>query len=282
MTASFPRLLQFTKMHGLGNDFVVINALEQTVDLDSERVRRIAHRRLGIGCDQVLVIRPARTGAADFFYSIYNTDGSEAEHCGNGIRCVARYLRANGIVNRDELVAETSTGLVKLYFESDLVKVNMGCPEFSPARIPIAVSEQRQLYCAELDGGKIAFAALSLGNPHAVMRVDNVDHAPVGVLGPQLQRHALFPDSVNAGFMQILDDSHIRLRVYERGAGETPACGTGACAAVVTGIGVYNLADKVKVSLPGGSLTISWAGNAEPVWMTGPGTFVYEGNIDLR
>ncbi len=274
-------MLTFTKMHGLGNDFVLINALEQAVSLDSEQVRRIAHRRLGIGCDQVLVIRPSNNSAADFLYRIYNADGSEAEHCGNGIRCVALYLRANGIISKDELVAESPAGLLTLYFEGDLIRVNMGCPDFRPARIPLAVSAQQPLYRAELDKGEIEFAALSLGNPHAVTRVNDVGQAPVGVIGPQLQAHALFPNSVNVGFMQILDDSRIRLRVYERGAGETLACGSGACATVVAGIKVYNLASEVEVLLPGGSLTISWAGDDEPVWMTGPGTSVYEGSIEV-
>ena len=273
--------LKFTKMHGLGNDFVVLNALEQAVELDREQVRRIAHRRFGIGCDQVLVIRPGRNAGADFHYSIYNADGSEAGHCGNGIRCVARYLRDNGIICKDELIAESGAGLIKLYYEGDLVRVNMGRPRFDPEDIPLAVTGQRPLYSVELDGENIEFAALSMGNPHAVIPVDDVDGAPVTVVGPQLQRHALFPDSVNVGFMQVVDGSHIRLRVYERGAGETLACGSGACAAVVAGIKVYNLDNHVDVSLPGGSLTVSWDGNEEPAWMTGPGTTVYEGSITL-
>ena len=274
-------LLKFTKMHGLGNDFVVLNALEQVVELDREQVRRIAHRRFGIGCDQVLVIRPSRSAEADFLCSIYNADGGEAEHCGNGIRCVARYLRDNGIMSKDELVAESGAGLIKLYYEGDLVRVNMGRPRFEPGSIPLAAGGQRRVYNVELDGVSIEFAALSLGNPHAVIGVDDVDSAPVTEIGAQLQRHALFPDSVNVGFMQVLDGSRIRLRVYERGAGETLACGSGACAAVVAGITVYNLDREVDVTLPGGSLTVTWDGNEEPVWMTGPSTTVYEGSISL-
>lgn len=268
-------------MHGLGNDFIVVNALEQAVELDREQVKRIAHRRFGIGCDQVLVIRPGRSGGADFHYSIYNSDGSEAEHCGNGVRCVAMYLRNNGITRKDELVIESVAGPVRLGFEGDLVRVNMGRPDFRPERIPLAVTGQRHLYTAEADGTGIEFAALSLGNPHAVIAVDDVDRAPVTEIGPRLQNSDLFPDSVNVGFMQVLDGSHIRLRVYERGAGETLACGTGACAAVIAGINVYNLDSNVEVSLPGGCLKVSWDGNDEPVWMTGPGTTVYEGNINL-
>ena len=274
-------LLKFTKMHGLGNDFVVVNALEQAVEPDPEQIRRLADRRLGVGCDQLLVIRPGRREQADILCSIYNADGSEAEHCGNGLRCVAAFMRDNGLVRKDELVAETAGGLVTLYYEGKLIRVNMGRPGFEPERIPLAVTGQRRTYNLEVDGADIEFAALSLGNPHAVLPVDDVDRAPVTAIGPQLQRHALFPNSVNVGFMQVLDGSHIRLRVYERGAGETPACGSGACAAVVAGIKVYNLDNKVDVSLPGGSLTVSWAGGDEPVWMTGPAATVYEGNINL-
>lgn len=268
-------------MHGLGNDFVVVNALDQAINLDRDQVRRLADRRRGIGCDQLLVIRPGRHEPADFLVSIYNSDGSEAEQCGNGIRCVAVFLRENGLIRKDELVAETGAGLVKLYCEGELIRVNMGRPGFEPADIPLAVAEQRQTYHLGVDGMNIELVALSLGNPHAVSLVDDVDSAPVGVIGPQVQNHALFPDSVNVGFMQILDDSHIRLRVFERGAGETPACGSGACAAVVAGIKVYNLGRKVDVSLPGGSLEVSWADDDAPIWMKGPGTTVYEGNINL-
>lgn len=281
MTVNFIMLLKFTKMHGLGNDFVVVNALDQAINPDRDQVRRIADRRRGIGCDQLLVIRPGRHEQADFLVSIYNSDGSEAEQCGNGIRCVAVFLRENGLIRKDELVAETGAGLVKLYCEGELIRVNMGRPGFEPADIPLAVAEQRQTYHLEVDGMNLELAALSLGNPHAVLLVDDVDSAPAGVIGPQVQNHALFPDSVNVGFMQVLDDSHIRLRVFERGAGETPACGSGACAAVAAGIKVYNLGRKVDVSLPGGTLEVSWEDDDAPIWMKGPGTTVYEGNINL-
>ena len=268
-------------MHGLGNDFVVINALEQAVELDPEQINRIADRRLGIGCDQLLVIRPSRHEQADFLCSIYNADGSEAEHCGNGIRCVATYLRDNGLISKDELVAETGAGLVKLYYEDDLVRVNMGIPRFKPVDIPLAVTGEQQFYHLDVDGMNIEVVALSLGNPHAVLLVSDVDDTPVTGIGPEVQRQALFPNGVNVGFMQILDNSHIRLRVFERGAGETPACGSGACAAVVAGIKVYNLDGNVDVSLPGGSLAVSWVGDHEPVWMTGPSATVYGGSINL-
>ena len=281
MKAGSGMALKFTKMHGLGNDFVVINALEQAVNPDRDQIRRIAHRRYGIGCDQLLIIRPARHEQADFLVGIYNPDGSEAEQCGNGMRCVAALLLETGFLSKDELVAETGAGLVRLYREGDLIKVNMGRPGFKPAAIPLAAAEQRQLYGLEVDGTSIEIAALSLGNPHAVLLVDDVDSAPVSVVGPQVQSHALFPNGVNVGFMQILDPARIRLRVFERGAGETPACGSGACAAVVAGINVYNLARTVAVSLPGGSLEVSWPADDAPIWMTGPSTTVYEGNITL-
>lgn len=281
MTVRFIVLLKFTKMHGLGNDFVVVNALEQAVHLDGNQVRRLADRRRGIGCDQLLVIRPGRHEQADFLVSIYNPDGSEAEQCGNGMRCVAAFLRENGLIRKDELVAETGAGLVKLYYEGNLIRVNMGSPGFNPVDIPLAVAEQRQTYDLVVDGTNIEMVALSLGNPHAVLLVDDVDSAPVGVIGPLVQNHASFPNSVNVGFMKILDDSHIRLRVFERGAGETPACGSGACAAVAAGIKVYNLGRKVDVSLPGGTLEVSWADDDAPIWMKGPSTTVYEGNINL-
>ena len=273
--------VKFTKMHGLGNDFVVVNALEQAVELHPEQITRIADRRFGIGCDQLLVIRPGLREQADFLCSIYNADGSEAEQCGNGIRCVAAFLRDNGLISKDGLIAETGAGLVKLYHEGDLVRVNMGVPNFEPAHIPLAVTEERQFYNLDVDGMNIELVALSLGNPHAVLLVKDVDEAPVTGIGPEVQRQALFPNGVNVGFMQILDNSRIRLRVFERGAGETPACGSGACAAVVAGIKAYSLDGNVDVSLPGGSLAVSWAGDREPVWMTGPSATVYEGSINL-
>ena len=268
-------------MHGLGNDFVVVNGLEQTIEFDEEQIRMIADRRLGIGCDQLLLINPATHELADFRYGVFNADGSEAEHCGNGIRCVAVFLRDNGIVNKEELVAETGAGLVRTYFEDDLVRVCMGLPSFEPADIPLAVVEQQQSYRLELAGMNIDVAALSLGNPHAVLSVEDVDRVAVGEIGPQVQRHALFPNSVNVGFMQILDNSHIKLRVFERGVGETPACGSGACAAVVAGIKMHHLDENIDVSLQAGHLAVSWAGDGEPVWMKGPATTVYEGQINL-
>ena len=274
-------LLKFTKMHGLGNDFVVINALEQAVRLSPARARRIADRRYGVGCDQLLLVRPARRTGADFRFCVFNADGSRAEQCGNGIRCVALYLRERGLAARAMLTAETDAGLVQLCFEGDLVRVNMGRPCFEPARIPLVGVEQQPLYRLRLAAAEVEVAALSLGNPHAVMLVDDVEQAPVAEYGAQLQEHARFPNGVNAGFMQVADESRVMLRVFERGVGETPACGSGACAAVVAGITMGRLARDVEARLRGGSLRISWAGDNEPVWMTGPATTVYEGQINL-
>ncbi len=275
-------LLEFTKMHGLGNDFVVINGLEQAVELNAEQIRKIADRRFGIGCDQLLMIHPSFHEQADFLYTIFNADGAEAEHCGNGIRCVAVLLRDRGLVNKEELVAETSAGLVRSYFQDgDLVKVNMGKPAFKPADIPLSIDDQQLLYSLELDGMSVDVAALSMGNPHAVLFIENLEQAPVDEIGAQVQQHEMFPNSVNVGFAQILDNSHLRLRVFERGVGETLACGTGACAAVVAGIRVHNLDKDIDVVLKGGHLAVSWAGDGEPVWMTGPAATVYEGQINI-
>ncbi len=269
-------------MHGLGNDFVVLNGLERDVNLDREQLRRLADRRRGIGCDQVLLIRPPRRAQADFLYTIFNADGGAAEHCGNGIRCVARFLRDQGLASGDQLTAETSAGLVSIHFEEgELIRVNMGRPSFTPADIPLAVDEEQPLYPLDLDGARLAVAALSLGNPHAVAFVDVLDGFPVAELGAQVQRCAMFPRGVNVGFAQRLDDSRIKLRVFERGVGETPACGSGACAAVVVGITRHDLEQDVEVSLPGGNLAVSWAGTGEPVWMTGPAAMVYRGQIEL-
>lgn len=275
-------LAPFTKMHGLGNDFVVFNALDQALQLEPDQVRRIADRRYGVGCDQVLLIRPPHHAEADFCYVVFNADGSQAEHCGNGIRCVAVYLRDQGFTANTRLTAETDGGLVQLHFEGDRVRVNMGVPTFDPARIPLAGVQQQALYRLRLETGvEVELALLALGNPHAVMLVDDVEQAPVAEYGAQLQRHACFPNSVNVGFMQTLDKTHIGLRVFERGVGETPACGSGACAAVVAGITMGRLAHSVEARLRGGSLSIAWAGAGEPVWKTGPAVMVYEGKINL-
>jgi diaminopimelate epimerase len=274
--------LPFTKMHGLGNDFVLLNGFRQSLNLSAESVRRIADRHFGIGCDQVLVVEPPR-GNADVHYRIYNADGAEVEHCGNGVRCVARYLRDEGIVSKSEIVVETMKGgTSRVYIEDGgMVRVNMGAPRFDPQDIPMRAEKRANNYQVDVGGGRVSVGAVSMGNPHAVMRVDNVDTAPVSTLGPMIEKHSLFPEGVNVGFMQVVNAGQIRLRVFERGTGETLACGTGACAAVVIGRVYGLLKEAVDVELPGGRLSISWQQAGEPVWMTGPAARVFEGQIKL-
>jgi diaminopimelate epimerase len=274
-------LLKFTKMHGLGNDFVLLDGLRAPIELDAGQVRFLADRHFGIGCDQVLVIEPARRGG-DVRYRIYNADGGEVEHCGNGVRCVARYLREEGLTAKDEVAIETKNGEARVRVEAGgLVRVNMGPPRFDPDCIPMRAAARADRYEVDVAGGRVAVGAVSMGNPHAIIEVDDVDSAPVATLGPFIERHAMFPEGVNVGFMQVSGRDRIRLRVFERGAGETLACGTGACAAVVIGRCRGQLDEQVEVQLPGGMLSIAWAGEGSPVWMTGPATRVFEGQIEL-
>jgi len=274
--------LNFTKMHGLGNDFVVINGLDQALELTSEQIRHIADRHTGIGCDQVLLLQASTDPAVDVIYRIYNADGSEAGQCGNGARCVGRYLIDKAIV-RDRIInAGTIHGTVKIYpVDNNLIRVNMGLPLFEPELIPILAGARQSGYTVDLPGEAVEVTALSMGNPHAVIIVDNIDTAEVTRLGPAVQQHRLFPESVNVGFLQILDRRHARLRVYERGAGETLACGTGTCAAAVAGILRGKLDHEVVVTLKRGNLVINWQGEGSEVWMTGPAITVFEGQIEL-
>ncbi len=273
--------LNFTKMHGLGNDFVVIDAIRQRVQLSSNQCRRISDRRLGIGCDQILLVEPARDATTDFYYRIYNADGSEVEQCGNGARCFARFVREKGLANKDILNVGTLSGNIRLFLEGDdQVRVNMGPPILEPSHIPFQAQEQATAYPIEVNGEMLQIGAVSMGNPHAVLLVADTQAAPVLHLGPALEHHPRFPQRVNVGFMQIVNREHIRLRVFERGTGETSACGTGACAAVVTGVVQGILYHRVRVSLPGGDLMIKWEGNQEPVWMSGPAATVFEGRIE--
>lgn len=272
--------LRFTKMHGLGNDFVVIDAIHQRVEMGPERCRRLADRRFGIGCDQVLLVEPPRTPDTDFHYRIFNADGSEVEQCGNGARCFARFVTDHGMTDKTEIPVGTAAGAIRLYLETDgQVRVNMGRPELEPERIPFDAPRRADRYALEVDGRIEQIGAVSMGNPHAVLRVADVAAAPVAELGPLIERHPRFPRRVNAGFMQVLERGQIALRVYERGVGETLACGTGACAAVVAGQIQGLLNERVRVTLPGGDLVIQWGGAGEPVWMTGPATSVFEGEI---
>ena len=274
--------LHFTKMHGLGNDFIVLNGLERPVALSTRQRRLLADRRFGIGCDQILLLEPSDVPAADVRYRIFNADGAEVAHCGNGVRCAADFLYRHAYVTKDEVLVDTLAGLIRVYREeNNLFRVNMGAPRFAPPAIPIRAQERQLEYSLELPGGQLGFYALSMGNAHAVICVDDTGQAQVQALGQALQAHDFFPESVNVGFMQVLDESHIRLRVYERGVGETLACGTGACAAVVAGRLAGKLSGSVDVELPGGHLTVAWAGESQAVWMTGPATTVYEGRINL-
>lgn len=275
-------LYEFTKMQGLGNDFVVIDTITQLLKLDASQISALADRHFGIGCDQLLLVEhPSREGV-DFRYRIFNADGSEVGQCGNGARCFARFVRDKGLTDKDVIRVETQNGVLDLYMEPDgQVRVNMGVPTLTPADIPFQAPQQAERYELELNGETIEIGAVSMGNPHAVIHVNDTGTTDVEHLGRQLESHPRFPQRVNAGFMQVLSREQINLRVYERGAGETLACGSGACAAVVTGH-QWNLLDEtVIVNLPGGALSIHWEGDGEPVWMTGPAVTVFEGHIDL-
>jgi diaminopimelate epimerase len=272
----------FTKMHGAGNDFVVFDGVTRPIVLTPEKIRRLADRHFGIGCDQVLVVERPTASGADFRYRIFNADGGEVEQCGNGARCFVRFVRDKRLTAKDEIAVETISGMIYPRLEPDgNVTVNMGVPRFDPAEVPFEAGKRENVYDLEVNGRKVSVTVLSMGNPHAVQVVPEVDNAPVNTQGPLIERHPRFPQRVNAGYMQIMDRGHIRLRVYERGAGETQACGSGACAAVVAGRQRGLLDDKVDVKLLGGTLRVSWAGEGQPVWMTGPAVTVFEGTIDL-
>ncbi len=274
--------LKFTKMHGLGNDFVVIDATAAPVVLSPAQLRFIADRHFGVGCDQILLVEPARSKDTDFYYRIFNADGGEVEQCGNGARCFVRYVHQRGLTNKTVIRVGTLGGVIEPRLETDgQVTVNMGAPEFEPSRIPFKAPVRAPLYDLALDKKMIKINSLSMGNPHAVQVVPDVDAVPVAVEGPLIESHADFPQRVNAGYMQVVDRTHIRLRVYERGAGETLACGTGACAAVVAGIQRGLLDARVTVSTRGGDLVIVWAGVGQPVLMTGPAVTVFDGEIAL-
>jgi diaminopimelate epimerase len=275
-------LLHFTKMHGLGNDFMVIDLITQRARLRDEQIRQLADRRFGIGFDQLLVVEPPRSPDMDFRYRIFNADGSEVENCGNGARCFARFVRDQRLTHKREIHVETAGGPLTLVVnDDDQVTVDMGTPRFAPSELPFDAAEDRPLHALEVDGERYEIGAVSMGNPHAVLRVDDVDSAPVERLGPLIERHPRFPRRVNAGFMQVVSPHEIRLRVFERGTGETLACGTGACAAVASGIRQGLLESPVTVHLRGGDLRIEWPGDEAPLLMTGPAERVFEGRIAL-
>jgi diaminopimelate epimerase len=274
--------LRFTKMQGVGNDFVVLDGVSRAIDLTREQVRRIADRHFGIGCDQILLVERPRVAEADFRYRIYNADGGEVEQCGNGARCFVRFVREKGLTDKREIRVETLGGLIAPRLEADgQVTVDMGPPDFRPAHVPFVTDSDALVQPLEVGGQRVEITAVSMGNPHAVQVVADVDAAPIAAQGPLIEGHARFPRRVNAGYMQVVDRHAIRLRVHERGAGETLACGTGACAAVVAGIRRGLLDSPVRVATRGGELTVRWDGADNPVLMTGAAETVFEGEIEI-
>jgi diaminopimelate epimerase len=275
--------LSFSKMHGAGNDFVVIDGVTQVVELTAAHIKRIADRRRGIGCDQVLLLTAPDNPDADFRYSIFNADGSRAGQCGNGARCVGRFLREKKLTRQRELTLLTDGESLSLSIAEDgRVFAGLAAPNFNPESVPFSVAEMAAQYQLEVQGQKLSIGVLSMGNPHAILMVDDCDSAPVTTLGPLIESHERFPDRVNVGFLQVNSPTDAKLRVYERGVGETEACGSGACAAAVHGIQLGLLESDVTMQLPGGKLTVSWAGGSNTVWLGGPTASVFDGTISMR
>lgn len=273
--------ISFTKMQGAGNDFIVIDATQSPLNLERDERRRLADRRYGIGCDQLLVVERAR-GDEDFHYRIFNADGGEVEQCGNGARCVARFIHEQKLSAKHVLRIGSLGGTLEAELLDDgKVRVNMGVPRLAPEQIPFIAEAESLTYAIDLEGETLEIGAVSMGNPHAVLTVNDVAGTPVEDLGEMLESHPRFPRRANVGFMQKLDAAHIKLRVFERGVGETLACGTGACAAVVWGILADQLDHEVEVELPGGTLVVSWRGRGEPVYLAGPAVTVFEGTVNL-
>jgi len=275
-------VVNFTKMHGLGNDFMVVDMISHHAHLRPEQIRRLADRHLGIGFDQLLLVEPPSKPSVDFRYRIFNADGSEVEQCGNGARCFAVFVKENKLTNKDCIQVETMKGDIELNLTEDgRVLVNMGEPVFEPKEIPFITEKADSVYSVIVDQETVQLSAVSMGNPHAVIQVDDAKEAPVDVLGPLIESHAQFPERVNVGFMEIIHKRFIKLRVFERGVGETMACGTGACAAVAAGIDRNLLESPVEVKLPGGNLKIEWQGAGSPLLMEGPAVSVFEGKIRI-
>ena len=274
--------LVFTKMQGAGNDFVVVDSYSSPVSLAPAQIRTIANRYFGVGCDQLLIVEKTTTPNVDFRYRIFNADGGEVEQCGNGARCFVRFVTEKGLTKKREIAVETRCGVITLMLRDDnQVTVNMGAPIFEPTKIPFIAEHREKTYALQLSKQAITMSAVSMGNPHAVTLVEDVESANVAELGPQIESHASFPQRVNAGFMQVVNAHEIKLRVYERGSGETLSCGTGACAAVVSGIQLGLLQSPVLVHTRGGKLNIEWQGEGQPVMMTGPAEIVFEGEIQI-
>jgi diaminopimelate epimerase len=278
--------LHFTKMHGIGNDFIVLDHTKSSFQLTQEIIQSLSHRQLGIGFDQLLVVENSTLKDVDFKYRIFNQDGNEVEQCGNGARCFYRFVKDKHLTDKASIRVETKSGVIELTEDDQhMIEVNMGEPIFNPKLIPFISDTEKNEYSISIDlpdqKGLISIAALSMGNPHAVITVEDINKAHVKTLGAYLESHALFPKRVNVGFMEIVTPHHIRLRVFERGVGETLACGTGACAAVVSGIKRHLLTTPVKVDMTGGSLSIDWKGDKNPVMMKGPAVTIYEGDIEI-
>ncbi len=274
--------IRFTKMHGLGNDFVVIDCVSQAMQMTPSLARKLADRHRGIGCDQLLLVEPPTLPEVDFQYRIFNADGGEVAQCGNGARCFAKFVRDQKLTGKNNITVQTSVGILELQYQSaEHITVTNEAPIFTPKDIPFARNNRESLYSLPIENNVYQLAVLSVGNPHAVLQVDNIDVAPVTELGPKIESHADFPENVNAGFMQVVSRTEIKLRVYERGAGETQACGSGACAAVIAGIQQDLLDSAVTVHLTGGRLNISWQGEGQPVMMTGSATTVFHGRIKI-
>ena len=275
-------IVPFTKMQGIGNDFMVVDAISQTVYLNQAQISQLAHRNFGVGFDQLLMIEAPQHPEADFHFRIFNSDGTDAGHCGNGARAVAKFVRQKGLTWKRELRLSTNTATMSTVFEDNgLVTINMGKPRLEPEKVPLRFAEQADTYMIDAEGIRYKIGAVSMGNPHCVLQVNDIDSAPVQKVGPILSHHSYFPAQANVGFMQVVGSDEIKLRVFERGVGETLACGTGACAAVVAGRLQNLLDEKVKVNLPGGSLWIRWAGKGRNVYMTGSAKVVFEGQIDI-
>ena len=274
--------LNFTKMQGAGNDFIVIDSFTAPIQLNTTQIKRLANRHFGVGCDQLLMVEKTNTPNVDFRYRIFNADGGEVQQCGNGARCFVRFVVEKGLTDKREILVETASGVITLTLQdNNAVTVDMGAPNFSPASLPFLADAPQLQYVLPINEGALSISAVSMGNPHAVTVVDDVAKTNVAVLGPQVESHALFPEHVNAGFMQVVSQHEIKLRVYERGSGETLACGTGACAAAVSGIQSGLLQSPVVVNTHGGQLNIEWLGDQSPVMMTGPAEIVFEGSIEV-
>jgi diaminopimelate epimerase len=274
--------LAFTKMHGLGNDFIVFEAHRPGEIPDAATLRRLADRRTGIGYDQALVLAPPVRPDTDVYYRIFNADGSEVEQCGNGARCIARLVASRATIRDRTLLMDSPGGVVSARLRPDgLVSVAMGVPDFDPRSLPFSAEREAPAYHIELSSGPVEFGAVSIGNPHAVIRVRSVEDAPVDTVGPAMENHPRFPRRVNVGFLEIVAPDHVRLRVFERGVGETQACGTGACAAVAVGRRHGPLAEAVRVDVPGGRLIVQWPGPGEPIWLTGPAETAFEGQVEI-